>query len=346
MRFALTLACSSIFLVSGCQLKGSKNGEVPPNVDTQVEQGPPNAKSLPSQCRPSSTFEVQALYDSTEDSVHELVTCGGIQMKVAMSMKLMIFSSNESLVSASARQDIRDVVEAVGLTVDNPFTLQADGSWQMEAGGTAGSTFSLRFYDPESGEPIAVDPFKLDSYLTGVTATSSQTWEQMKANPTSKTTFTYVWTDRGPLAHLLAGGGDIPNPFTLKMSLLELGGAALGLSDPDYGPFASVENALVESTIHMVDDRGGVDITYDVTGVKDTVKNLVESSSFGFDIQSLVSTDGTFHLSGDTKGLAFLGRGSLAGEINYTVSGGGLSLLVTSDFGAGEAYATPRWECR
>jgi len=315
-------------------------------VDTDVEKGPPSVKELPTQCRPTSTFEVQALYDATEESVHELVTCGGIQMKVALSMKLMIFSSNESLVSASARQDIRDVVEAVGLTVDNPFTLQTDGSWQMDAGGTAGSTFSLRFYDPKSGDPIAVDPFKLDSYLTGVTVTSSQTWEQMKANPTSKTTFTYTWTDRGPLAHLLANGGTIPNPFTLRMSLLDLGGAALGLSEPDYGPFASVEGALVESTIHMVDVRGGVDVTYDVTGVKDTVQNLIENSSFSFDIQSLMSTNGTFQLSGDTQGLAFLGRGSLAGEINYSVSGGGLSLRVTSDFGAGEAYATPRWECR
>src|SRR6185436_277978 len=131
----------------------------------------------------------------------------------------MIFSSNETLVSASARQDIRDVVEAVGLTVDNPFTLQADGSWQMDAGGTAGSTFSLRFYDPASGDPVTVDPFKLDSYLTGVTAKSSQTWEQMKQNPTSKTTFTYDWTDTRPLAHWLANGGTIPNPITLRLSL-------------------------------------------------------------------------------------------------------------------------------
>jgi hypothetical protein len=334
-----------MLLLSGCRLRSSK-GEIPPDVDTDVEKGPPTVKELPTQCRPTSTFEVQALYDATEESVHELVTCGGIQMKVALSMKLMIFSSNESLVSASARQDIRDVVEAVGLTVDNPFTLQADGSWQMDAGGTAGSTFALRFYDPESGDPIAVDPFMLDSYLTGVTVTSSQTWEQMKANPTSKTTFTYEWTDRGPLAHLLANGGTIPNPFTLRMSLLDLGGAALGVSEPDYGPFASVEGALVESTIHMVDVRGGVDVTYDVTGVKDTVQNLIENSSFSFDIRSLASTDGTFQLSGDTRGLAFLGRGSLAGEINYSVSGGGLSLRVTSDFGAGEAYPTPRWECR
>lgn len=346
MRFASTVACVSVLVLSGCQLKGAKKAEIPPDVDTHVEMGPPDAKSLPTTCRPTTTFDVQALYDTTEESVHELITCGGIQMKVALSMKLMIFSSNESLVSASARQDIRDVVEAVGLTVDNPFTLQTDGSWQMDAGGTAGSTFSLRFYDPAAGERMTVDPFKLDSYLTGVAVTSSQTWEQMKANPTAKTTFTYSWTDKGPLAHLLANGGTIPNPFTLRMSLLDLGGAALGVTEPDYGPFASVEGALVESTVHMVDSRGGVDITYDVTGVKDTVKNLVENSSFSFDIQSLVSTDGTLHLSGDTQGLAFLGRGNLAGEINYTVSGGGLSLLVTSDFGAGEPYATPRWECR
>jgi hypothetical protein len=231
------------------------------------------------------------------------------------------------------------------MTLDNPFTQDATGSWVMNAGGSDGSTFSLDFFDPTTAARIEQNPFDLESYLVGVTATSSQTWEQMKANPTSRTTFTYNWTERGPLAHLLADGGDIPNPIVIRMSLLELGGAALGLTLPDYGPFESVHNIEMESKIHMIDDRAVATIAYDVTGRRDTVGNVADAGSLRFDVDSLSSSDGIYQLSGDTNGLAFLGTGKLAGEINYAASGNGVSVLVTSDFGAGEAYPVPRWEC-
>jgi hypothetical protein len=267
-------------------------------------------------------------------------------MQVALSMKVMIFASNEQLVSPSARGDIRNAVEAVGMTLDNPFTATEDGTWTMEAGGADGSRFDLEFFDPTSGDVVIVDPFSLDSYLLGVTARSSRTWEEMKRNPTARTTFTYDWTELGPLGHLLADGGTVPNPIVIQMSLLELGGAALGITEVDYGPFESVQDLEVESKIRMVDDVDLASVAYDVTGRRTTVRRLVELGSLSFDVESLVSTDGAITFSGDADGLAFVGRGSLAGEIRYSVSGAGAELLVTSDFGAGNAYPVPRWECR
>src|SRR5687768_2942089 len=105
------------------------------------------------------------------------------------------------------------------MTVDNPFVLQADGSWMMPAGDDAGATFSLRFFDPTTDASVTVDPFVLDSYLVGVTATSDMTWEQMKANPTRRATFSYAWQSEGPLAHLLNDGAPLPNPIVVRMSL-------------------------------------------------------------------------------------------------------------------------------
>jgi len=320
--------------------------ELPDDIDPIIQDGAKSASELPASCRPTDTRAVQILYDLTEDSVHELITCGGIQIQVALSMKLMIFSSNEQLVSASARADLHQAARAVGMSLDNPFTRDGAGSWVMNAGGSDGSTFSLEFYDPATGVKVVDNPFDLNSYLVGVTASSSQTWAEMKANPTSKTTFTYQWTELGPLSHLLADGGEVPNPIVIRMSLLERGGAALGLTKADYGPFESVQNLRMESKIHMIDDRPPAAIAYDVTGRRDSVKNVVETNSLQFDVDAMVSTDGSYQLDGDTSGLAFLGLGELAGEIRYAASGNGIAVIATSDFGAGAAYPVPRWECR
>jgi len=330
--------------LGACGFKSQKE-EVPEGIDTTVEGGPKSASELPAACRPADPTAVQALYDLTEDSVHELITCGGIQMRLALSMKLMIFTSNEQLVSASARADIHDLVSATGMSLENPFTQDANGSWVMNTSGSAGSTFALDFFDPTTSAAIPQNPFELDTYLLGVTATSSQTWDEMKANPTSRTTFTYNWTELGPLSYLLADGGQIPNPIVLEMSLVDLGSAALGLTSADYGPFESVQNVQMESKVHMLDDRAVAQIAWDVTGRMDSVKNVVEAGSLRFDVDSLSATDGTYQLRADTSGLAYLGRGELAGELSYSVTGNGVSVTVTSDFGAGAAYPVPRWEC-
>jgi hypothetical protein len=343
---ALRVACAlGAIALGGCTFRLDDGGSIPDGIDREVQQGIRSATALPTSCRPTAAAELDDLYDLTEASVHELITCGGIQMQVAMSMKLMILTSNEELISASARADLRTMASAVGLTVDNPFQQAEDGAWTMDTG-RAGSTFSLAFTDPDSGARVFANPFALESYLLGVTATSSRTWSEMKADPTARTRFTYDWTETGPLAHLLADGGPIPNPIVLELSLVELGGGVLGFSEVDYGPFASTQNLLVESSIHMVDERGGASIAYDVRGRQSTVRQLVESRSLGFDIDSLVSTTGKLALHGDTHGLAYVGRGTLAGEIHYRATGTETSVRVISDFGGGMAYPTPRWECR
>lgn len=341
MRSMLVSCVGLATCLSGCFGFSDRSG----SHDGYGATGPTGALSLPSQCRPPGTSELQSLYDETEQSIHELITCGGLQMKVAQSMKLMIFASNEGLVSPSARDGVRNMAEMAGLTLDNPFTDAGDGTWSMggiDSRGSSDSTFVLRFFDPATGDLIRVDPFRLDSYLVGVTATSSRTWEQMQADPTAKTTFTFQWTKEGPLARLLASGGTIPNPIRLELSLYELGGALFGLSEPDYGAFGSVQEILMDSKVHLVDRRGGIDITYDVSGAQDTVRSLVELSAIHLHVDSLVSTDGTIHLSGRSENLAFA-RGSLSGKLQYSLSGG---IVVTSDFGDGSSYPDSRWACR
>jgi formylglycine-generating enzyme required for sulfatase activity len=102
-------------------------------------------------------------------------------------------ASNEELISASAREDIRQAVHALGMTVDNPFVLQADGSWMMPAGDDAGATFSLHFFDPTTDNPVSVDPFVLDSYLVG-SASWSRTTVRSTRCKTSKSTRRSTWS--------------------------------------------------------------------------------------------------------------------------------------------------------
>ena len=121
--------CAIGLILVGCGPVSKK--ELPDDVDPVIQDGPKSASELPASCRPSNSRAIQTLYDLTEDSVHELITCGGIQFELALSMKLMIFSSNEQLVSASARGDLHQAARAVGMSLENPFTQDSSGSWVM-----------------------------------------------------------------------------------------------------------------------------------------------------------------------------------------------------------------------
>ena len=324
----------------------AKQRELPEGIDPDIQQGGvKKAADLPAACKPNDPVALQLTFDQTEASVHELITCGGIQLQLALSMKLMIFTSNKELVSASARADIEKAIATVGMSLENPFTQNQSGSWVMDAGGSSGSTFALDFYDAGDSARVKDNPFVLDSYLKGVTAVSSRTWQEMQSNPTAKTTFTYHWTDKGPLSHLLADGGEVPNPVVLNLSLIDIVGGGLGLSKPDFGPFESIAKLEMESKIHMVDDRGDVQVDYDVTGQRASVASVIDAENIVFDVDAMKGTNGDLQLIGATTGLAFLGRGKLGGEINYTSAGSVTGVIVTSDFGAGNAYGVPRWEC-
>src|SRR5262245_43410528 len=103
MKFARFLCALATLCSTGCFSFQRGSSRCYPTTDPSGDpfaspstpSGPSTAQQLPASCRPSAPAALQSLYDVTETSVHELITCGGLQMKVAESMKLMIFSSNE-----------------------------------------------------------------------------------------------------------------------------------------------------------------------------------------------------------------------------------------------------------
>ena len=307
-------------------------------------------EELPSACRPSreAWAAAQSLQAETESSVHELVTCGGMQTSLSRNMIAIIVASNRDLFDAAAYADLVQFAATYGVLIENPFTREAEGVWSMPVGNMFGSAFKLTFTDPTTGERIEHDPFVMDTYLTGATATSSLTIDQMQADLFARTTITFQWEAEGPLSHLLNGGEPVPNPFTLSVSMADLGEYALGFDlapgEPNFGPLASALDTLVSSEVTFVDDQRAARVEYEALGKTAPLKQ-VAASGVGFDVKSIRATSSALVLSGAASSLNYLARGTLAGVIEYNVEGPGVHLVAESDFGSGSAYPTVRWRC-
>jgi len=282
---------------------------------------------------------VYSLYASTDESVHELITCGGLQIRIAGDIVLMLIASNEDLFKKSERAYIEDLML-------NPFTQTDDGHWTMELADTPGSTFTLAFYDPDSGERIEENVFDLDSYLAGVHIQSDVGFDQMVLHPDEKHAFVFRWDSVGPLGHLLNDGKPLPDGFTLQLSFSDF----LNRSAANFGPFASVFSVEMDSVVDYIDRRSDADVTYRVKTERDDMRHIASSESLAFDVEHLSSQAASLKLDGDTSDLTFVHLGELAGGIDYTVSGsvGGkaVKMKVRSEFGEGAAYPETEWSCR
>lgn len=334
--FASLTACA----LGGCALPStSSNGSSSPthgNPSATTESTRPALSCAP---EGSDWEDVYSLYASTDESVHELITCGGLQVRIAADIVMMLIASNEDLFKKSERAFLDDLML-------NPFTQTDDGHWTMELADTPGSSFTLAFYDPDSGERIEDDVFDLDSYLTGVHIQSDVGFDQMVQSPDQKHPFVFRWDSVGPLGHLLNDGKPLPDGFTLQLSFSDfVSGTA-----SNFGPFASVFRVEMDSVVDYLDQRSDADVMYVVKTERDDMKNIAQSESLAFDVEHLSSQAASLKLEGDTSNLTFVHLGELAGRIDYTVSGkvGGkaVKMKVRSEFGEGAAYPETEWSCR
>lgn len=278
--------------------------------------------------------EVELLYADTEQSVHELITCGGLQVRIASNIVLMLIASNEDLFKDEERAFVSSLVV-------NPFMQAQDGTWSMDIGGSTGSTFALSFFEPDGGALVTEDVFDLDSYLSGVHIQTEVGFDEMISNPTRKHDFVFRWEAEGPLARLMNGGEPLPDGFTLQLSLSDFQSA----TPDDFGPFSSVFELEVESVVHYYDERDDTIIEYDVAATRDALGAIARSQSLGFDVQRIAASADRLALEGDTQSLTFVRLGELAGRIDYELSGDSVHILVTSDFGQGAAYPEAEWSC-
>ncbi len=321
--------------VSGCTLSPGGSGGPTGSHEESFSGSRPALTCAPQE---PAWSEVEVLYSDCEDSVHELITCGGLQVSIATNIVLMLIANNEDLFKQEERAYLDGLLE-------NPFTHAPDGSWTMELSASAGSSFTLSFYDPDSGELVTDDVFDLDSFLSGVHIQTAVGFDEMLGAPTTKHDFDFTWEAEGPLAHLMNGGEPLPDGFTLQLSLTDF----LSASPSDLGPFESVFALEVESFVHYFDERSGTTIEYEVAATRDALSSIARSQSLGFEVERIAASAGGLALEGDTQTLSFVRLGALAGQIDYSLSGrlGGedVHILVESDFGLGAAYPETEWSC-
>lgn len=291
--------------------------------------------------------DLEAAYDATDHSIHELITCGGMQVQLAQSMVALLLVSNDRMYDEQTRQDLAEIR---GYLPENPFTRLDDDVWRIEMG--SGSTFDLRFYDPRDGTVLTQDPFDMESYLVGLRATYDLSFAEMEAEPDRKNTWTFQWDELGPLAGLLNAGKPVAQTFTLELSLNEIITVIFpGWTNeqPDLGPFDSLLDMQMDSIVDLHDERqvrnatgyGPAMVDYRIHTERGTVREISDTGALGFVVESLTAEAGSRQLDLVQADLSYAASGGLVGAL--VLDSGDDS--VVADFGDGQRYPTAEWSC-
>lgn len=293
------------------------------------------------------------LYQVAESSVHELITCGGVQLSVARNLLAMVILSNEEMIGPSAIQAIRGYGSLFGLDVNQPFTRQPDGTFEMPITAASDGWFRVRFFDGTGEAPLLVDPFDVSSYLVGAKGVKTNPEPFDLEDPNQRHVFTWTYEGVGPLGQLLNGGLPLPESFSIEISFADLlaasGSSAFGdraAAIDRFGPFASVLRSLeMTSEVEFTDERYDGSVSYLASTPRSTVEALASGGLLGVNLERLEAVRDTTRLVGKAENLEVLAIGSLAGVIRYEVDDPTLDATVTSDFGNGRAYPFTTWGC-
>lgn len=300
--------------------------------------GAPEAGTRPVEAR-EVPEEAQVVYEAVETSVHELIVCGGMQRNLVAPMALRVVMGADGLLDPEAQQDIEEAAELVGYDLDGGGFVRDGVDWRLPMGA---STFDVRFL--HEGAPVDGDVFALDSYVTGVVATSDRDWGAMLDDPQAVTTFRFAWEEEGELAALMA---PIPNPIVVEASLMDLGLLALGLSDGggELGAFERLGALRTVGHVPFVDEVGAVEVSYDAE-LDGTVEELTRFGTAAVEVDRLSASWKGWSL--EVVDVAVAAQpGALAGVIDHElVSPTGEVWTVSADFGDGAAWPeVVTWGC-
>lgn len=288
-----------------------------------------------------------SMYDATDASIHELVTCGGMQVKLANNMLAILLVSNDRMYDDATRDDLQ---ELSAYLPKNPFERLDKQTWQVQMG--PGSTFTMKFIDPSTGRPITVDPFDMESYLIGLRASYEMTFEEMWTHPARQNRWVFTWDRPGPLAHLVNDGEPVPERFEMQLSLNDLIDIVYGAGgQTDLGLFDSILDVEMQSEVHLEDSRpvrmsGGFDdavVRYDVGIRRQSVRSINAGAALDFDVRELTTTLDNQRLEATESTLHYGagGVGLLAGLVAFDTP----RASVESDFAEGARYPEQRWSC-
>jgi hypothetical protein len=348
-RFAATIGALVMSgFCNGCV--SWKDGEPPDSSPPgSSEPAGPEYVLPPSRCMPEASIwaQVRLLHDDNELSTHELIKCGGLQTSMSRTFLIVLIASNESLFDSDAYAKLVEFAGGFNIDLEVPFDQEPDGRWSTLLNSWSDSKFYVSFRDPASDAVITQDPFVIDSYLTGVTADPTLTIDEMKANLGVRNHISFSWQGAGPLAHILAYGEPVPNPFAIQVSFADLAemvwGFDLSSGSPNYGPLEAIRDLRAESEIVLRDQRGATTIDYNISGTLSPLRSIARSG-VEFDVRHIHAQNGAYHMEGTATDLRYEpSSGNLAGRLQYRVTGPGVNLRVTDTYLRGGTNVV--WSC-
>ena len=351
MLLRLTYLLIFVSIAIGCSSKVAPLQAPRPSVPGTGLYTPADPPSSVDECSPSSSAwsDIRRLYLTTEESIHELITCGRVQVRLASSMLAIILASNEELFRGDAFERVSEYAGIFGLDLKTPFDKAEDGRWTMPiVGADPSSRFWVQFFRPGSEEPIVEDPFRLESYLRDVHVETTMTLDEMLNDLYRRNTLYFTYREPGPLVDLLNGGEPLAQIFTVEVSIADIASLvipSLETEGADFGPLLSLVDAEMISCVELSGTTGDTVVEYRADGRRDAIGSVAGTGQIGFDIDAIVATDGRYTLNGDATDLRFLGVKNLAGEIVYDIGVDDFWLQATSDFGTGQEWPVTFWEC-
>jgi len=240
------------------------------------------------------------LVGSLDNSVHELVACGGLTVRVVGTL-------------------VQGIIEMIASNDDDitPDGLMFEGNGTYRSGATdpnQDTDMLIRFYDNEAGTPVLIeeDIFLASTYLVGASAESMVVVDQ--GNPlNSRVVIEISYSAVGPRVGML-GFGDTPaNPIVIE-------GSELDNLSPNLG------DIIMETAVTVVDDRGDSVVNYDVETGPDPILDIFDTSRVNYRILSIdgsnSATNQTLELAENGWQIEFAGGNQLDGTIDFLVSGG------------------------
>jgi len=249
-----------------------------------------------------SDAEIEAnleLVGSLDQSVHELVACGGLTVRVVAAL-------------------VRGVIEMLANNDDDitpdGLVFEGEGSYRSGASDANQDTdMLLVFSDTSSGEPVPIpdDVFLASTYLVGARAETVVVVDD--DNPLNSTVVVEISFDAvGPQVELLGFGAEPESPIRIESSELD----ELGLD---------IDDVVLETEVTVVDDRGDSSVSYDVATGPDPVLDIFDSSRLDYRILEVSGSNTPVEqdltLADNGWQIEFAGGNQLVGSIEFSVNG-------------------------
>ncbi len=294
-----------VALLPGCILGGLGTGTIGETGEdtTELEGCAPAGADIELHVEISADFQ---------NSMHELVVCGGLTIKIAVAASQALYEL---------------IFESVSDATPGGFQYMGDGTYKS---GDASTDMGLRFvYGADyaaggQGDPILHNIFVLDSYLVSPSVSSNGV------------TVTVNYDEPGPLVELLGFGATPANPLVLTLA------DSLTVS-------SELNKIRVAGDILVDDSAGAATVDYTVNIEPSPVADLIlPFGSLDFSLVDAGATreDPAQTLTSTSFGVSYTDSGSeLDGAVEFEVRGGEFDYQGTLDYSTGDAYGVLNLSC-